>query len=534
MKRRLLKKVRLAAAIAGVALLAMALPRSAGADIASGGPPPERWSGLARFGAVSPDGRRVVFSSRQRLARGDRDRALDVYLRANGRTVLLSTGGGAGEAGERVEFEGATPDARTALLRTEDRLTAADDDSFLDLYRRGPYGLDLISASASGEDGWPRLGAVSVDGARVLFNSSERLVAADEDDRQDIYEYGRGRTRLVSVGAAKHVRFLAAAADGSRVIFSTSAGLVAADTDGHGDIYVRSAGVTTLLSGGDLASCPVEPGIRRGCPAEFVAASTDASRVFFETSDRLSPLDTDSWKDVYRGGEAGLELISTGPQDTNRFDARFAAITPDGRRAFFASGEPFGRLARGEFGALFERSVGRTSLVSIGKRGPMSIDSGESKSTYISRDGERVVFAAGGEVFMRTTGGVARQISGRPTEPFAGFGVFLLHGSATGDGRAVFVTVRRLDRRDRDNAYDLYGYGPRGIRVLSVGPLGGNASPSDPIGAFIYDVPTFGGATDDGRFVFFTSEERLIRADRDHDIDLYRRGPSGLSLVSRR
>ncbi|HEV2727695.1 MAG TPA: hypothetical protein VGV34_05330, partial [Solirubrobacterales bacterium] len=343
-------------------------------------------SGAALFNAASQDGRRVVFSSRRPLARGDRDRELDVYLRAGRKTILLSSGGGAGEAGEKVLFAGATPDARSVLFRTADSLTAEDGDASLDLYRRGPLGLDLVSAGP-GEPGALailRFGAVSDDGSRVFFVSGDPLAANDDDLYADVYEYRAGRVKLISLGLSAGARFVAAAADGSRVLFSTNVALAPADTDGNReDVYeYRDEAITLISEGGGADSCPEAISLRPGCPIEASLASADASRFFFQTVDRLSPQDRDSSRDVYAHGPNGLQLISTGPADRQGAGASLAAISPDGRRAFFVSGETFG-LSGDRYCALFERRAGRTSLASVTPRGPVSIPGCEPEEVLV-------------------------------------------------------------------------------------------------------------------------------------------------------
>lgn len=531
----------IAATAVAAALASASAPASA--DITSGGPPPEVHSGAALFNAASQNGRRVVFSSRRPLARGDRDRTLDVYLRTAGKTVLLSSGGGAGKAGERVEFEGATPDARTVVFRTQDRLTAEDDDSGWDLYRRGPLGLDLVSVGNGDPEAGEimRFGAVTNDGSQVFFTTGEPLVAGDDDSNADVYGYRSGRTRLLSLGPATGARFVAAAADGSRVLFSANVALTPADTDGNReDIYEHRNGAIVLVSeGGGPGSCPEEVPLRPGCPIEKPLASADASRAYFQTVDRLLPQDGDSSSDVYMHGPGGLRLISTGPADRQRTGASLAAISMDGRRAYFSSGETFGGLSGDRHCALFERRAGRTSLASATRRGAVSVPGCEPEEVLVSRDGSTVVFAAaantddsGFNIYKRS-GRRTDAILIAPPRAVHPFGGFLLHVSADGE-RVAFLTTRSLVRADRDGGYDIYTRGPAGFRLRTLGPFGGNTPHVAP-GALDGEVFTqFGGASADGRRVFFATDERLLRRDRDDAADLYESGPSGMKLISTR
>lgn len=536
------RRTRAIASIAVAAVLGQG-PASAAADITSGGPPPEVLSGAALFDAVSRDGRRVVFSSRRALVRGDRDRALDVYVRAGGRTTLLSPGGGAGDAAERVTFEGATPDAQTVLFRTEDRLVPEDDDDSWDLYRGGRLGLELVSVGPEDPEvsARVRFGAVSDDGSRVFFTTGEPLAPNDDDLNADVYEYRAGRTRLISIGPSAGAQFVAAAGDGSRVLFSTNVALTPSDTDGNReDIYENRNGAITLVSeGGGPDSCAEEFGLLPGCSIEKSLASADASRVFFQTVDRLLPRDRDTSRDVYAHGPTGLELISTGPADSHRADASLAAISADGLQAYFVSGETFGGLSGDRHCALFVRHAGRTSLASATRHGPVSIPGCEPDEVLVSDDGSTVVFAADGPTddssatIYRRSGQRTDVVVLTPPRAVHPFGGFLMDVSA--DGRRVaFLTTLSLVAADRDGGYDIYSRGPKGPRLHSLGPFGGNTPHFAP-GALESDVFTqFGGASADGRRLFFSTHERLLRRDRNNDADLYESGPSGMKLVSTR
>jgi hypothetical protein len=116
---------------------------------------------------------------------------------------------------------------------------------------------ELISTGPSGGNG-PLTAAYagsSTDGERVFFETLERLVAADTDNRNDVYENASGATSLVSTGPAGgngsvDAFFYGASADGASVLFGTSERLTAADTDSAPDVYERAGGATTLVSTG--------------------------------------------------------------------------------------------------------------------------------------------------------------------------------------------------------------------------------------------------------------------------------------------
>ncbi len=131
----------------------------------------------------------------------------------------------------------------------------------------------------------------SSDGSKVFFTSDERLVPGDTDSRFDVYERSGGTTTRVSRGQIKgngpfDAFFADASSDGSRVFFFTDEKLVSGDTDAFGDVYERSGGTTTRVSRGEVNG-------NGAFDAFFSGASSDGSRVFFSTFEPLAGGDTD-------------------------------------------------------------------------------------------------------------------------------------------------------------------------------------------------------------------------------------------------
>ena len=86
------------------------------------------------------------------------------------------------------------------------------------------------------------------------------------------------------------------------------------------------------------------------------------------------------------------------------------------------------------------------------------------------------------------------------------------------DGKvAVFTTEQQMVGGDTDQEFDVYaraydsGLGEDVTRPVSIGPNGGN----DTLPA------TYRGMSTDGRYVFFTTKERLVAADTDQEQDVY-------------
>jgi WD40-like Beta Propeller Repeat len=159
-----------------------------------------------------------------------------------------------------------TPDGRHAAFATVDALDPADTDAAADTYLYDAATGTLTLASAGGDADVPAdpatglVGAnaapcerslalerrfVSDDGRRVAFQTDEALVAADVNDRVDVYEYdvADGAVTLVTSGAGERdSRFVALSRDGADLFFVTRERLVAQDTDENADAYTARVG----------------------------------------------------------------------------------------------------------------------------------------------------------------------------------------------------------------------------------------------------------------------------------------------------
>jgi hypothetical protein len=142
----------------------------------------------------------------------------------------------------------------------------------------------------------------------------------------------------VSTGGngAHNASFAAISQEGGRVFFDTTEQLLASDLDTSSrDVYERFGGSLNLVSQGPSGG---------GGPhfAEFVGASTDGTRVFFQTYEQLTSNDTDAtWLDVYERNAGATTLITTGPAATNGDSIPlWRGNSLDGTRAFFQTDEP--------------------------------------------------------------------------------------------------------------------------------------------------------------------------------------------------
>lgn len=83
---------------------------------------------------VSDDASHVAFESHQSLVAADTDNSVDVYLRAGGRTELISTGPLGGNANINADLLSISGDGQTIAFATKEQLTAEDTDHKMDFY----------------------------------------------------------------------------------------------------------------------------------------------------------------------------------------------------------------------------------------------------------------------------------------------------------------------------------------------------------------------------------------------------------------
>jgi hypothetical protein len=146
-----------------------------------------------------------------------------------------------------------------------------------------------------------------------VFETRERLVWEDRDDKLDLYDwYGNGPNLLTgdaSVGGgAFDVDFGGASDNAGFVAFTTAEQLTPDDTDGADDVYLRDSEGLWLIStgpaGGNGAANARFAGIDR---QRFYAGE---GHVWFETEEALVASDTNGASDVYEGSPDGVRLLA--------------------------------------------------------------------------------------------------------------------------------------------------------------------------------------------------------------------------------
>jgi hypothetical protein len=516
----------------------------------------------AIYDGISADGSVAVFSTEESLVPGDTDRQRDVYERSYDKSLEryvtreVSIGPTGGNDAYPAQFDAISADGTKVFFSTREQLVPGDQDHSIDIYMRDlttntttlvSQGAASCQAEGCGNGEYNASfapGGLSANGEELFFVTSEPLSPADHDSSPDIYmrNLTTNTTTLVSQGAAScqaegcgngenGVTFNAVSADGSTVAFSSSESLSSEDHDELQDVYVRDLATETTRLVSTTGKCPGSV----DCKAVFGGMSSNGSHVFFETSEQISPEDTDESQDVYDwtpGG--GAVLDSTGPDGGNGpFNATFAGNSADGSTVYFETSE---RIDPGadtdETNDIYKRSGGVTELVSTGPEGgngpyPASLH-------WVSPDGSAAIFTTSErltandednsqDVYERA-GSTTTLISTGSEGPEGGNGPFdASFAGISGDGSRVFFnTSERLVPEDQDSSSDIYVRSGGVTELVSTGPEGGN-------GAF---DPVLAGVSHDGEHAFFTTEERMTEGDVDAELDVYERSGSTTRLVS--
>ena len=449
-----------------------------------------------QYDGISEGGEKVFFSTKEGLVAGDKDGLEDIYMRnlETNATTLVSKrddscpteGCGGLLAGSGFVAGGVIPSGGRVFFATTEKLSSEDADSSLDVYMRDiGGGKTVLVSSGDASCAGSNCGngaqaaifkAVSNDGEKVFFTSSEKLAGGDTDEGLDIYERDleTGSTVLVSApvacpaglpgGQTCDPSFRGASDDGLHVFFESNERLSGGDSDTSQDVYDWSGSspaalVSTGPSGGN------------GVPnASFAGASGSGSAVYFETSERVDPVaDTDSVQDVYERAGGVTTLVSTGPEGGNGPQpASFEWASPDGSSAaaIFTTNEALTSTDTDAAQDVYERSGGVTTLLSIGPEGGNGVANASFEEA--SNDGSHVYFTtpeallgededALADVYLRI-GGETLLVS---TGPLGGNGEFSAGlNSVSADGSMAFFITRERLAADDDflKEEDLYSW----------------------------------------------------------------------------
>ncbi len=255
------------------------------------------------------------------LVSGDTDSAYDIYERSGGTTTQVSQGQINGNGAFAAFFAGASSDGSKVFFDTDEQLVSGDTDSSIDVYERSGGTTTRVSQGQINGNGAFGAGfsGASSDGSKVFFSTGEKLVERRHRRRATTSTSAPGgrrprspRGRSTATSATRSTS--AAPRATAKVFFLTYEPLVSGDTDGNCDVYERSGGTTTRVSQGQING----NGDGLADDAQFSGASSDGTKVFFETRERLVSGDINGHHDVYErsAGTTKLVAVDTSPPNT--------------------------------------------------------------------------------------------------------------------------------------------------------------------------------------------------------------------------
>jgi hypothetical protein len=339
--------------------------------------------------------------------------------------------------GDHLAMELLSPGFSDVALRGASALNPAIS-SFLAGPVGGPY--STIASGTAGESQFQSTKAIGANGGTSSVPAFSDVVLESEDlsllpagsvereraeetepEVQLLYEWSGGKLRLVNVeGEGEHVKLMsrcgaqlgkgyvegntvnAVSADGSRVFFVSPAGGSNGDRNGcrwsQGEgaapqLYMRADGRETVnVSEPEGVSIPLS---ERG-EVDYVGASADGSKVFFESETGLTPDATgDGWKlyeyDSENLPEHRLTLIASDVDEPNEFVNPAFLLSENGSVIYYQGyGVVPGDEGVSRLGIFrYETTTGRRSFVSTT---PETLSTDEP--AYVTPNGAFLVFPA--------------------------------------------------------------------------------------------------------------------------------------------
>lgn len=433
--------------------------------------------------AISDDGERVIFTSHESLDSADTDTSADVYETAGGVTSLLSTG--PADAGEETDvyFGGTSADATYVYFETAAALVSTDTDGGeRDIYLRRAGTTTLVSAGPAGSGGGHHsVVAVSRNGLRVVDLTAERMGSEDTDSEVDLYEYFDGSTKLVSKGPAADsspdgvMPLSPATPDAKSIVVITKERFVAADDNEDYDLYQFSRGRTRLVtsrSDGTTPECPrplleklgIQGSTSRRPPCEpfFGGQTNDGSKVLFGSP---KPLDSPAGTLLQPSEDTtGGLFVKSSDGTTTLIDEHGrgsdSRIAPDGSRYVVSTTARHSAADTDDQFDFYSLEGGAFSLLTSGGEGHVGHQAIEFtddlRSMFLSTSDPLVPEDTNDyeNVYVTTPSGPQLALTGPADPDPAGIGAFI-GASASGD-RWFLFTTRPLVAEDTDGTYDVY------------------------------------------------------------------------------
>jgi hypothetical protein len=449
-------------------------------------------------------------------------------------------------------------DGSGLLIGTSDPLVAADTNHRNDYYLLGADGsLDWISRETAifpPAETFFFPGRWTADFSHVVFQDTRKRVAGAaglDDEAYGLYDATTGRLTLVNVdsqgelispygaglGSGVGGRYEhAISSDGERIFFSTPDDMAAATEPipppfDIKRIYLRESDQTTTEISAPQCTQPSceEP----EQDSEYQGAAADGSVAFFTSSAQLTNSATPGGG-LYRYdvGDGKLTLLT--PDATDPGGAAVegeVANSDDGSMVYFVAR---GRLAAGStLGSdnlyLFDAATGATTFIATLDPSDSDVWAGTDSSQPVE------VTPAGSDLVFRSTAPLAAGYdnaghyeiyrydatsgnlscvscgpAGTPAQNDASFSQSnaSLKNNMSDDGSYVFFqTAAPLLSRDRNDQLDVYQWHDDTVSLISSGTSSGASE--------------FGGATESGRDVGFSTWQRLVSSDDDEHLDVY-------------
>jgi len=193
--------------------------------------------------------------------------------------------------------------------------------------------------------------------------------------------------------------FVGMSPDASRIYFETNERLLATDTDSTYDVYRWVNGVHTQISLGNGDNGFLTD-------AQFLGESADGTRVFFQTRESLSGSDTDTEVDIYQNAGGVITLLSGGGGWPVTFKGAY------GSTIFFETPDPLDAADNDSFVDVYRSTGGAPTLVTA------DTPTAEARFGTASATGDTVIIATA-EGIADSDGGVAKsqhQKIGGPSE----------------------------------------------------------------------------------------------------------------------
>jgi Tol biopolymer transport system component len=268
-------------------------------------------------------------------------------------------------------------------------------------------------------------------------------------------------------------------ADGSRILFQTPTGF------SGGNIYLREDGTRTF----QLNASEKEPPEPPAGDARIGDASRDGSRIFFTTAQSLVEADEDAFPDLYMyevEKPEGERLTLIG----NNGDSVIGA-SDDGHYVYFFAGADSGIYLWHDGDISFIGSILDGLDANLNSSLTGGLNTATTKRSRVSPDGRHLLFMSKFDKGLKGHGG------------FAGY-----------------------DHAHNEEFY-VYDADSDRLRCVSCNPSGAPATKEARLDMVIYDGFVQSSShlshalSDDGRYAFFSSEERLVPSDTNGVSDAY-------------